>query len=78
MLRHLTEETMRVLAETTTTAKTTQDKKATTTSSMATATHGNAKALFGILFIQYCSYAFFYIMDHFHDRYPEHFFPLKR
>lgn len=46
--------------------------------SMATATHGNAKALFGILFIQYCSYAFFYIMDHFHDLYPEYFYELKR
>ena len=32
--------------------------------SMKSATIGNAKALFGILFIQYCSYAFFYIMDH--------------
>lgn len=46
--------------------------------SMSNATHGNAKALFGILFIQYCSYAFFYIMDHIQGIYPDHFVTLKK
>ena len=46
--------------------------------SMSNATHGNAKALFGILFIQYCSYAFFYIMDHVQNIYPDHYTDLKR
>ena len=45
--------------------------------SMANATHGNAKALFGILFIQYCSYAFFYIMDHILDLAPPYYIALK-
>ena len=45
--------------------------------SMNNATIGNAKALFGILFIQYCSYAFFYIMDHIYKIYPEYYTELK-
>ena len=48
-----------------------------TLESMANATHGNAKALFGILFIQYCSYAFFYIMDHILDLAPQYYIALK-
>ena len=46
--------------------------------SMKSATIGNAKALFGILFIQYLSYAFFYIMDHVYQIYPEYFTLLKQ
>ena len=46
--------------------------------SMKSATIGNAKALFGILFIQYCSYSFFYIMDHVFQIYPEYFTELKK
>lgn len=46
--------------------------------SMSNATIGNARALFGILFIQYCSYAFFYLMDHFFEIYPSYFTQLKK
>lgn len=44
---------------------------------MSNATIGNARALFGILFIQYCSYAFFYLMDHIYDIHPEYYTKLK-
>ena len=42
----------------------------------ATATVGNSKALMGTLFIQYCAYAIFYILDEFNDISQEHYTPL--
>jgi len=37
------------------------------------ATLGNAKALFGIIFLQYCSYAIFYILDELFRISPSHY-----
>lgn len=45
----------------------------TTDPSAANASTGNAKALIGVLFLQYCSYAFFYLGDHIKEIYPPHF-----
>lgn len=41
-----------------------------------TASDGNAKALVGVLFLQYCSYAIFYLLDEMVIRSPSHFYPL--
>lgn len=37
------------------------------------ATSGNAKALMGAIFLQYCSYAVFYIMDELTKISPPHY-----
>ena len=37
------------------------------------ATHGNSKALFGALFLQYCSYSVFYILDELQSIAPPHY-----
>ena len=38
------------------------------------ATIGNSKALVGVIFLQYCSYAIFYLMDEFKDIAPRHYY----
>ena len=40
------------------------------------ASTGNAKALIGAIFLQYCSYAVFYIMDEIYGIAPDHYKPL--
>ena len=40
------------------------------------ASTGNAKALIGAIFLQYCSYAVFYIMDEIYGLAPDHYKPL--
>jgi len=47
-----------------------KDNQVQTSSNAST---GNAKALIGVLFLQYCSYAFFYLGDHIKEIYPAHF-----
>lgn len=34
---------------------------------------GNAKAMIGALFLQYCSYSFFYVLDEFFGMAPSHY-----
>ena len=38
------------------------------------ATIGNSKALVGVIFLQYCSYAVFYLLDELKDIAPRHYY----
>jgi hypothetical protein len=44
----------------------------------ATATVGNSKALMGTLFIQYCAYSIFYLLDEIFEISQEHYTPLLK
>lgn len=37
---------------------------------------GNSKAMIGVIFLQYCSYALFYILDEVYGWAPPHYTPL--
>ncbi len=45
---------------------------------MSGATTGNAKALIGVLFLQWVVYALFYLADQFYDIAPSHYKEFKR
>jgi hypothetical protein len=40
------------------------------------ATEGNAKAMIGTIFLQYCAYSIFYLLDELNDIPQEHYKPL--